>query len=213
MLSECHKKKGLAFFPLTGLDERAKKIMLNQEKILDLMQRAKAGEEEAFALLYEDLYTPIFRYVYSKMSDKAQAEDLTQTVFMKAFKARERFADDASAPVAYFFTIARNLLTDTYRKKKEVHISTEDDQDFFAEIPDKELDPAKAHAETENKKFMQSLLQELKPVYREVIELKFIAGYANRDIAQRLGKSEANIRQIQVRALRKLKDLLYNVSL
>ena len=187
-------------------------VMLTLKELRELMQRAKAGEADAFALLYENFYTPIFRYIYSKVSDRDLAEDLTQTTFMKAFKARANFADNHQSPIAYFYTIARNLITDTYRKKDKsaVTIDPLKDEDFWARIPDTELDPMAQTQQADQAREIGDLLAILKPEHRIVIELKFLYDLPNHEIAQRTGKTEANIRQIQVRALRKLKQYMTN---
>jgi RNA polymerase sigma-70 factor (ECF subfamily) len=184
--------------------------MLETKDLQKLMQRAKAGDTDAFALLYENFYTPIFRYVFRKISDANEAEDLTQTVFMKAFAARENFADQHQSPIAYFYTIARNLITDTYRKKDRtpVTIDSTKDEDFWDRIPDQELDPMAEVIKSDQAQATQELLQVLKPEHREVIEMKFLQDCSNAEIAKRTGKTEDNIRQIQVRSLRKLKKQL-----
>ena len=182
--------------------------MTEIKELKDLMRRAKAGDTAAFALLYENFYTPIFRYVFRKVSDRELAEDITQTVFMKAFKARENFNTAGPSPIAYFYTIARNLVTDTYRKKDKaaVTIDSQKDEDFWERIPDSERDPMAHAIEKESALGIQELLNTLKPSHREIIEMKFIKDLSNSEIASQTGKSEANIRQIQVRALRKLKQ-------
>ncbi len=184
--------------------------MLTTEAAIDLMQRAKAGEKEAFALLYENFYTPIFRFVYAKVSDRQLAEDLTQTVFMKAFAASKNFSDDTRAPLAYFFTIARNLLTDHYRKPKEVNIvsDSDDNQDFFEAQPSEELTPDQQVEAKQKTAQLKEVIGQLKPEYQEILELKFFHELSNKEIADRTGKTEANIRQIQVRALRKVREFI-----
>ena len=188
--------------------------MLNKKELQQLMQRAKAGDNDAFALLYENFYTPIFRYVYHKISNRDEAEDLTQTVFMKAYGARGNFADSHESPIAYFYTVARNLITDTYRKKDRtpVLIDSTKDEDFWDRIPDVELDPMATTINKESLVATKELLSGLKPDYREVIEMKFLRDLSNSEIAAKTGKTEANIRQIQVRALRKLKQNLLSTS-
>lgn len=185
--------------------------MLETKDLQKLMQAAKAGDNDAFALLYKNFYTPIYRYVYRKISDADEAEDLTQTVFMKAFAARENFADSHQSPIAYFYTVARNLVTDTYRKKDRtpILIDSAEDEDFWDRLPDQEaLDPLAETLKVEQQEATQLLLQGLKPDHREIIEMKFLQDLSNTEIASKTGKTESNIRQIQVRSLRKLKEAL-----
>jgi len=185
--------------------------MIENKEVHTLMLKAQAGDKEAFALLYEELYTPIFRFVYSKCSSQDIAEDLTQTAFLKAFKSLDNFSADSKYPIAYFYTIARNLIIDFYRKKKDVLITPQNDEDevsIFDNIEDKELKPNEALEQKEQKVFIENLLDKLPENYKEVMQLKFIEEFSNKEISKILGKEESNIRQIQVRALKKLKIIL-----
>lgn len=174
-----------------------------------LLEKAQNGDEDAFALLYEDFYTPIFRFVLKKVSDPDLAEDLTQTVFMKAWKADNGLATNHPSPLAYFYTVARNLVTDYYRKKKPVSLEgMDEEQDKLQTLPSEEPDPQAILESAEAQSFVKNLLGGIKTEYREVLDLKFLKGYSNAEVAEKLGKTEMNIRQIQVRALRKLKSQL-----
>jgi RNA polymerase sigma-70 factor (ECF subfamily) len=175
-----------------------------------LVDSAIAGDEEAFALLYENFYTPIFRFVLKKVSNAELAEDLTQTVFMKAWKSDQALATNHPSPLAYFYTVARNLVTDYYRKQKTVSLEGMDEaQDKLQTLPSDDPDPQMILESVEAKNFVKDLLGNVKTEYREVLDLKFLRGYSNAEVAKKLGKSEMNIRQIQVRALRKLKSHLH----
>lgn len=172
-----------------------------------LLKQAIDGESRAFALLYENFYTPIFRFVLKKVSDPELAEDLTQTVFLKAWKADSSLATNHPSPLAYFYTVARNLVTDHYRKKKDVSLEgLDEEQDVVGNLPSEELNPQETVEKGETQVFVKDLLETVKPEYREVLDLKFLKGYSNAEVAKRLGKTEMNIRQIQVRALKKLKS-------
>jgi len=188
--------------------------MIENKEVHTLMLKAKEGDSNAFALLYEELYTPIFRFIYSKCGEKNLAEDLTQTTFLKSFKALNQFSADSEYPIAYFYTIARNLLTDFYRKKKDVLISKKPDEEnstsLFENIEDSELTPEKELEQKDQKYFMQGMLDKLPENYREVMELKFLQDLSNKEIAKKLNKTEMNVRQIQVRALKKLKVYMEN---
>ena len=184
--------------------------MQNPLPVRSLITHATAGDEAAFAELYEHYYTPIFRFVLKKVSDTELAEDLTQTVFMKAWRADQALAKNHPSPLAYLYTVARNLVTDYYRKQKTVSLEDSGDEDFdvLQSIPSEEPTPQEQLEGQQTQAFVKELLQTIKPEYREVINLKFIKGYSNAEVAERLGKTEMNVRQIQVRALRKLKAYL-----
>ena len=173
-----------------------------------LIQKAKNGDNEAFGRLYELYFVPIFRYIYFRVKSKAEAEDLTQEVFLKAYSAIKNFEDKNKSPVSYFFTIARNTVIDYWRKKKELVVNKDE---TFEKISDKNSDPLKLTEQKEMGDFVKQAIEDLTQDQQEVIILKFINGRTNREIANLLNKSEEVVRQLQCRALKvlrqKFKDL------
>jgi len=183
-------------------DERSKK----DPKIL--IQLAKQGDKEAFDLLYDMYFVPVFRYVYFRVDSKTEAEDLVQEVFIRVYKNLEKFQDRNKSPLAYFFTVARNLIIDYWRNKKEKLF---DKEDILTGLPDKNSDPLQLIEKKETQKAIRKEIKDLTPEQQEVIVLKFINGMSNKEIAILLNKTEEAIRQLQCRALKilrkKLKDL------
>lgn len=171
----------------------------------DLVILAKNGDTQAFGLLYEELFTPVFRYVYSKLNNREDAEDLTQTVFLKAFKSIGSFQDQNKNPLAYLFTIARNAIIDFQRKKRELQLESDEKEELLVRLVDQRENPEEKIIKKEQHGFIHSLLGMLKPEYKEVLMLKFLNDYSTSEIAEKMGKTEANIRQTQVRALQKLR--------
>jgi len=182
--------------------------MNQSENFSEIVLSAKNGDDAAFALLYESFFTPVFRYVCSKLNDKSEAEDLTQNVFLRAYEAINRYQDQGKSPLAYFFTIARNLIINHSQKKRAVVLKNEESLEMFNLIPDERKNPHEMLEQKEQNIQIQELLKNLKPEYRKIVELKFLSGQSNTEIAKITGKSEANVRQIQVRALRKLQSHL-----
>ena len=173
----------------------------------ELIFAARDGDSQAFALLYEEFFTPVFRYIFSKINNRDDAEDLTQNVFLRAFGAIKNFEDQQKSPLAYFFTIARNLIIDFWRKKRGTEIEGEEKENVLLNLPTKN-GPRENFQKKEKSEFVEKILEKLKPEYREILELKFLQDFSTAEIAEKTGKSLANVRQIQVRALRKLKNLL-----
>lgn len=175
-----------------------------------LIELAKLGEKEAFAILYELYFTPVFRYVYFRTNDRALAEDLVQDIFIKVYKSLDRFEIRDTAPLAYFFTVARNTIIDHTRKKKEIL--------FEGSMSDEHLATHDEHSDTENRltaesayKKVQEVMEMLTEDQREVITLKFIGEQSTKEIAISLGKTEEAVRQLQSRALRELRTLCKNI--
>jgi len=164
-----------------------------------LMQLAKGGQKEAFDLLYRMYFTPVFRYVYFRVKSKEDAEDITQTVFLKVFKTILSFQDKDKSPLNYFFTVARNTVIDYWRKKKDILLDNPEDILWKAQDPES---PQKMVLKKETANIVHKAIQNLTKEQQEVITLKFINEFSNGEIAKLLEKSEEAIRQLQCRGLR-----------
>jgi RNA polymerase sigma-70 factor, ECF subfamily len=166
---------------------------------------AQQGDHQAFDQLYTLFVTPIYRYIYLRLRDKQLSEDLTQTVFLKAYISLKTYQDKNKPVLAYFFTIARNSIIDHVRKQGNRATSdlseAEQKPDEKTNIP-KEVDGRLANEQIKEK------LGDLTEEQQEVVILKFINGFSNREIAEILGKTEMAVRQLQSRGIRTLRELL-----
>lgn len=173
----------------------------------ELLRRAKAGDEESYGLLYKLYYTPIYRYLFFRTKDKTEAEDLAQGVFVKVFQALPNVEVVMKEPIAYFYTVARNMLIDHYRKQKVRQTVSEDDME---DVPDTHEDIAESLDITFTTDKVKETLKSLTAEQQEVIVLKFVNELSNKEIATTLGKNEDAVRQLQSRALKLLRQkLLY----
>jgi len=173
----------------------------NNPKVL--IQLAKEGDPEAFGRLYELYFTPIFRYIYIRVKDKGISEDLVQDVFLKIHKSIYGFQEKGKDPLAYFFTIARNTVIDFWKKKKD--LIADDPTEVFDKLKDESANPIDFAERRETEKAVRQAIGKLSDDRQDVIILKFIEGFSNREIAKMLGKSEESVRQLQCRALRNLR--------
>ena len=178
----------------------------NKQDIDHLMRLAKAGDSDAFAQIYDRFFTPVYRYVYFRVKSKHEAEDIAQSVFLKAYEAISRFEEQGKNPLAYFFTIARNTVINFWRKKKE--IVTAELEAVSGRIPDIAHDPNDLIDDHESVRAIRVGLASLTDEQAEVISMKFIGELSNKEIAEALGKTEEAVRQLQSRGLRSLKEKL-----
>lgn len=168
-----------------------------------LMRLAKNGDDDAFGRLYQIYFTPVFRYIYLRTRNKEETEDLVQNVFIKVFKSIGSFQEKGVPPLAYFFTVARNIVIDHWRKKKDILAG--DPEKILNRIPDPSESPHELSEKKDNEKMISRAIEELTGEQQEVIILKFINEFSNREIAVFLGKTEAAVRQLQCRALKNLR--------
>jgi RNA polymerase sigma-70 factor (ECF subfamily) len=161
-----------------------------------LVQRAKSGDSEAFGKLYDAYIARVYRYVYFRVSDDDIAEDLTSQVFLKAWESLDRYQIGSSPFVAWLYTIARNLVIDYYRTKKE-SVPLED----VHTLASSETPVAEGVESRFDLQAMRDALQFLTEEQQQVLILKFIAGLPNENIARIMNKREGAVRALQMRAL------------
>jgi DNA-directed RNA polymerase specialized sigma24 family protein len=84
-----------------------------------LVQKAIGHDAEAFGRLYDMHVDRVYRNIYYRVGNEADAEDLTQQVFFKAWQAIDRYKKMASPFIAWLMTISHNLVVDFYRTRKD----------------------------------------------------------------------------------------------
>ena len=175
---------------------------------VNLVHRAKSGDSEAFAQLYDAYIERVYRYIYFRLSDDTATEDIVSQVFLKAWENLGRYKTGSSPFIAWLYTIARNLVIDYYRAKKDV-LTLEQ----AAILPSDRQSPdeeAQTHFDLEA---MRDALQFLTGDQQQVLILKFIAGLPNENIAKIMNKQEGTIRGLQMRALQTLSKYMHEKEL
>jgi len=175
-----------------------------QEEDAVLAGRAARGDSAAFGLLYDRHVTAVYRYVYYRVRDDAEAEDLTSDVFMRALRAIPRY-EPRQAFLAWLYRIARNAVIDHVRRggrqvsyedalaHPEVHEVVEPDTELLA---------------MSDSATLRGALEKLTPLQQEVIVLRFLEGFSTLEIAKLIGKREGTVRGIQFRAIGALRQLI-----
>jgi RNA polymerase sigma-70 factor, ECF subfamily len=168
-----------------------------------LVRRAKDGDAQAFADLYECHLSQVFRYFYYRLGHREDAEDLTEQTFLKAWQAIGGY-DYRGAPfAAWIFRIAHNLLVDHRRRR-----SPTEELDEEIEIADLADGPEEVVAQRLKALELGQALRQLSEVEQSVVALRFIHGLEHRTVARIVGKSEVATRSIQSRALSRLGRIL-----
>ena len=132
-----------------------------------LIQKAKDGDANAFGELYERYAEQVFRFIYSQMSHRLDAEDLSTDVFLKAWQSLDRYEERGFSFSAYLFRIARNLIIDSRRGRKPVDPISEDELMNFPESIIS--DPSTILAAKVQHKELVNILGQLREDYRTVL--------------------------------------------
>lgn len=169
-----------------------------------LVKKAQNGEAAAFGRLYDEYIEPIYRFVYLKVSHKADAEDITQQVFLNAWQNVGNYRSQGFPFSSWLYKIAHNAVIDYYRiKSSRPHIEFETAAEIAAETDiDNEID--------KNFELMliKNAIQKLPPDQQNIVIMKFVEELSNKEVAKILDKTEGAIRVVQHRALKQLKKHL-----
>ena len=165
-----------------------------------LVRLSQAGDQDAFAHLYDVYMERIYRYIYFRVADQHAAEDITSDVFLKAWEKLDLYQAGSSPFIAWLYRIAHNAVIDHYRTSK-LSIALTDAPPVEISHDDRIDEKLDLQFETRQ---LQQALQELTEEQQEVLVLKFIRGLSTAEIAARLGKQPGAVRALQMRALQAL---------
>jgi RNA polymerase sigma-70 factor, ECF subfamily len=163
---------------------------------IKLIQRAKAGDPRAFSALYDRYQSRIYRYIYFRVHDVPTAEDLTSDVFVRLVENIHRYHDTGRPFLAWLYTIARNLLTDHYRREAQA-LQAPADENLSSYVDD----PARHVQLSFEQQRLAEALGQLTEDQRQVLVLKFFEEMDNATAASLLNKTVGAVKALQHRGL------------
>ncbi|TMD30095.1 MAG: sigma-70 family RNA polymerase sigma factor [Chloroflexi bacterium] len=178
-------------------------MSLDDAAIERCVEQAKAGDAEAYGLIFDHYHEPIYRYIASRVHRPTDAEDLAQTVFVKALEALPRYESRGIPFGGWLFRLARNAVIDFVRTRHD-HLELDVLQERSANqaLPD-EILVARQQIDA-----VGIALTALTEEQRDAIALRFFAGLSAREAAVAMGKQEGTVRGLQFRAIAALRRQL-----
>jgi len=172
-------------------------------EIVRLVKEAAGGDFTAFGELYSIYLDRIYRYVFYQIKDKMTAEDITEEVFIKAWRAIRSCRGKEKTFSTWLYRIAHNHLINTlYCREKLMSL----EKNNLVEV----IDPKqKIEVKIECQELLETITC-LPQNQKQVIILKFVEGLDNREIGRIMSKNEGAIRVSQMRALTTLREKLGN---
>jgi len=172
-----------------------------QESDAAALQRVAAGDLQPFDELVDRYKHRLFRHIRRRIADPHKAQDLTQEVFLRLFRAARSggYRAGQSRVVTWLFTIAGNVVTD--------HLRAEGVRSAVRAVREETepQDPHHAAAAREGESRVRRLLLELPEAQRQVVELHVLDGLSFADVAELVGAPIPTVKSRLVYALRKLK--------
>jgi len=161
-------------------------------------------DKKEFSEFYNKNIDKVFRFIYLRVDTTETAQDLTSLAFLKLWKRQD---SEISNSTAFLYRIARNQIIDFYRSKSKKPLSL----DKVGEIADFQVARPTFVEKIEltlEMKRIRKVIQNIKPIYADVIIWHYIDDLSSKEIAQILKKREGNVRVIIHRALQALKEQL-----
>lgn len=160
--------------------------------------------EVALTGMYEQYYDRIVRYIYVRINDTNEAENLGGDVFLKALQSLGSYRGHTEQMRAWLFKIAHNVVIDYVRKlQRRRSVSLDEvevaDNVNLEEIIDRNLQVGK----------LSKAMQRLTPAQREVIGLRFFAELSSEEVGRLLGKTSGAVREMQHAAIETLRKEMY----
>ncbi|MBP5411945.1 MAG: sigma-70 family RNA polymerase sigma factor [Bacteroidales bacterium] len=169
------------------------------------------GSQRAYTELLHNYRDSLYMLMYKMVNDPYDAEDLTIEAFDKAFKNLHQYTDDYAFST-WLFKIASNNCVDFLRKKK-LHLFTidrhgeDEDSSYVFEINDDGLNPEEHLFFKEKNEQIRDFVNQLKPHYRELIELRYYEDMSYEEIAQTLNLPLGTVKAKLFRA----KEMLHTI--
>ncbi len=166
-----------------------------------LIKRAQKGDLEAFGTIYKKYFQKLYRYCKFNTKNDEHAKDICQETFVKALKKIKDFKTDGQWSIqAFLFTIARNLIIDATRKKKEFALEE------FENLPD-QSDLYEEQDRKDDIKRVRTVLSKLEEVERQIILLRYFEEMSSQEVAHILGIKDGALRVRTFRVMQKMKDI------
>jgi len=163
-------------------------LLIMPDDYNEYVKSAIAGDKEAFGELYRIFLNKIYRFTYYLVGDEFSAEDITQNTFLRAWKGLANFSMNSGTFQSYLYTIARNLVIDTQRKKKAYSLTGL--EDVIESKEDPEIEVWKGQVSEK----VHQALADLETDDQQIIILRFFEEMQFDEISKVVGSNSGAIR-------------------
>lgn len=169
-----------------------------------LLDRARAGDEQAMTRIYDDYFPPVYQYIRLRVGDAALAEDLAADVFVRLVKAFRGHTAPRHSLRGWLFQVARNLIHD--RRGRDGRLPQATLQDWMPASSEHEPETQVMRGYTAER--LRAALGRLNAEQQEVVVLRFGQMLSLQETADIMGKSVSAVKALQFRAVQTLRALL-----
>lgn len=177
---------------------------LEDRSDVELVELAKT-DKAAFGVIYERYVDKIYKYIYYRVGNKHDAEDLTSRVFFRALAHVETYEDRGVPFQAWLYRIAHNLVANHHRDKGRRKIIPLDEyitNSLFTGIDG----PERAAEDAEDRERLLKAVRRLPEDRQQLLTLKFLERLSNAEIGEIMGRTEGAVKSLYHRTLTALRD-------
>jgi len=186
------------------------------ERLAAILSRVALGDRAAFATLYRDTRSHLFAVILRINTDRAQAEDVLQEVFVNVWRAAQSFDADRSQPLTWLTSVARHRAIDSLRRRKtevstvSTHVESDDDgeEDRLASVASDAPGPLELLQQAGDARAIRHCLGELSPEQQQCLALTYYQGLSHAEAAVQMTQPLGTVKSWVRRALMSLKDCL-----
>ena len=178
-----------------------------KQTISDLVHAAKQKDQHAFRQLLDLHWNELYGFMIKRTENENDAEDLCLQAFSKAFDKIKTYNEEFTFST-WLTSIAKNLHVDLIRKEKTQLYQSTDFDEVGRDVIDETLGPEDQLIRSQNLDKLQQQIRSLKPIYREVIQLRLFQGLRHKEIATQLGLSLSNVKVRLLRAKKLLSEII-----
>ena len=157
--------------------------------------------------VYEQYFSMIYNYVYYKLLNRENSEDIVSQVFLKVLKNLHRFDPEKASMKTWLFRITDHTLIDFYRRQKPAG-SIDDEETGFDNLLTTDFDEEYNRILNPRRRMLLEALKTLPERERTFIYYKYFLNITNREIARRMEMNENTVSAVMARARKKLQRIL-----
>lgn len=194
--------------PIADLKRGAINVHLSDEELLGL---AAQGNMDAFGQLIERHKDRVYRVVYRMVAHEQDAQDLSQDVFLRAYRSIHTFRGDARF-TTWLHRLTVNLTLDWLRARGrrpiQVPIESDNEDTYAVPVPSQDPTPEEHVIREQRRQELLAAVAALSPDYRDVVMMHHFKGLSYQSIAERLGCPVRTVETRLYRARQQLKKFL-----
>lgn len=189
--------------------QRAVSFSLTSHTDVELVAAVRSGSSLAFAAIYDSYFDSLYRYIYFRVVNQEDAEDLIQKLFLNLLEALRNQRANIVELKSYLYRSAHNLVIDYYRRRKPLHSQTVSLSSTETEEMTGQMDFSEENIiSLQEYALLTRAVAALSAIDQQVLTCRFINQLNSQETAQIMGVSESHLRVMQFRALKKLRQML-----